>query len=103
MKLLSESECQQEITKQILQRLEVDLLTEFKQNTEFDKYLLSRKHHNNYKSATHSNFELVKAYNLENTEKIEIGERYFYLYMCDAKMVWQKNLQHTLVRGNRRQ
>ncbi|QRY18923.1 ORF-53 [Teiidae poxvirus 1] len=96
MKLLSESECQQEITKQILQRLEVDLLTEFKQNTEFDKYLLSRKHHNNYKSATHSNFELVKAYNLENTEKIEIGERYFYLYMCDAKMVWQKKICNIL-------
>nr|UPX08851.1 DNA polymerase [Finchpox virus] len=92
MKMLMEGKNQQDITRDILQHLEVEMVSEFSNNKEFAKYLLSRKHHNDYKSATHSNFELVKQYNLINTEKIEIGERYFYLYVCDITLPWQKKL-----------
>nr|WIK87438.1 DNA polymerase [Oriental turtle dovepox virus] len=95
MKMLLEGKGK-DITSLILQSLETDMVTEFTHNREFDKYLLSRKHHNNYKSATHSNFELVKRYNLENTEKIEIGERYFYIYICDINLPWQKKLCNIL-------
>ncbi|ALA62442.1 DNA polymerase [Turkeypox virus] len=92
MKALMESDTKNDITRTILQHLETDMVKEFSYNTDFEKYLLSRKHHNNYKCITHSNFELVKKYNIENTEKIEIGERYFYIYICDASLPWQKKL-----------
>nr|WGO62669.1 DNA polymerase [Wadden Sea poxvirus] len=77
----------------ILKSLENDLLIEFKNKiSSLDMFLLSRRHHCNYKSIDNPNMSLVVNYNKNNLEKIEIGERYFFAYICNNNEPWQKRL-----------
>ncbi|AQT34524.1 DNA polymerase [Myxoma virus] len=77
----------------ILKSLESDLLIEFEtRKAPLDLFLLSRTHHCNYKSIDNPNMYLVNEYNKNNPERIEIGERYYFAYLCDAKDAWQKKL-----------
>ncbi|ATI20981.1 DNA polymerase [Western grey kangaroopox virus] len=93
VELLSKRTPPGELTTSILRSLEVDLVSEFGTSRPcLERYLLSRKHHNNYKLPSHANFELVRRYNATNAEKIEIGERYYYAYVCSRSLPWQKSV-----------
>ncbi|AAL69775.1 SPV036 DNA polymerase [Swinepox virus] len=78
---------------EILTSLEHDLIIEFdKRIAPLDMFLLSRTHHCNYKSIDNPNMYLVNEYNKKNTETIEIGERYYFAYICNSDEPWQKKL-----------
>ncbi|ASK51242.1 DNA polymerase [Eptesipox virus] len=77
----------------VLTSLENDLRIEFDlRSAPLELFLLSRTHHCNYKSADNPNMFLVNEYNKNNSEVIEIGERYYFGYICDKDMPWQKKL-----------
>ncbi|AAR07396.1 39L [Yaba monkey tumor virus] len=77
----------------VLKSLESDLKIEFDvRSAPLDMFLLSRTHHCNYKSHDNPNMFLVNEYNNNNAEIIEIGERYFFAYICPSKYPWQKKL-----------
>ncbi|AEN03632.1 DNA polymerase [Yokapox virus] len=77
----------------ILKSLNIDLQTEFENRTSpLELFLLSRTHHSNYKSVDNPNMLLVTEYNKNNTEKIELGERYYFAYICPASEPWTRKL-----------
>ncbi|ABQ43513.1 DNA polymerase [Tanapox virus] len=77
----------------VLKSLENDLKIEFElKSAPLEMFLLSRTHHCNYKSHDNPNMFLVNEYNKNNPETIEIGERYFFAYICPAEDPWQKKL-----------
>ncbi|QDJ95011.1 DNA polymerase [Hypsugopox virus] len=77
----------------VLSSLENDLRIEFDlRTTPLELFLLSRTHHCNYKSADNPNMFLVNEYNKNNPEVIEIGERYYFGYICNKNLPWQKKL-----------
>ncbi|APG58249.1 DNA polymerase [BeAn 58058 virus] len=81
------------ICLEILSSLENDLLIEFERRTaKLEMFLLSRTHHCNYKAADNPNLALVSEYNKNSNEIIEIGERYYFIYICDASLPWQRKL-----------
>ncbi|AWU47082.1 DNA polymerase [Sea otter poxvirus] len=76
-----------------LKSLEADLMIEFENRyLPLSMFTLSRRHHCNYKSKDNPNIVLVARYNSENTEHIEIGERYQIAYICSSSLPWQKKL-----------
>ncbi|AAK85000.1 DNA polymerase [Lumpy skin disease virus] len=82
-----------QVCVEILSSLESDLQIEFETKTApLDMFLLSRTHHCNYKSSDNPNMYLVNEYNKNNDEIIEIGERYYFAYICNKKEPWQKKL-----------
>ncbi len=84
----------QQLTVDILRSLDETLRSEFNERTlPLEMFLLSRTHHYNYKSNDNPNMILVNNYNNEdNNEVIEIGERYFYAYICSSSQPWQRRL-----------
>ncbi|AYC44752.1 DNA polymerase [Moosepox virus GoldyGopher14] len=77
----------------ILTSLENDLRIEFdKRSAPLEMFLLSRTHHCNYKAIDNPNMSLVNEYNKNNLENIEIGERYYFAYICNNDDPWQKKL-----------
>ncbi|ANS71126.1 DNA polymerase [Pteropox virus] len=76
-----------------LKSLELDLMLEFEmRQSPLEMFLLSRTHHCNYKLNDNPNMALVNKYNSENVEAIEIGERYYFAYVCPETLPWQKKL-----------
>ncbi|WCC68988.1 DNA polymerase (2) [Monkeypox virus] len=77
----------------ILRSLETDLRSEFdSRSSPLELFMLSRMHHSNYKSADNPNMYLVTEYNKNNPETIELGERYYFAYICPANVPWTKKL-----------
>ncbi|AST09255.1 DNA polymerase [Murmansk poxvirus] len=77
----------------ILRSLNIDLQTEFEARTSpLELFLLSRTHHSNYKLADNPNMSLVTEYNKHNPETIELGERYYFAYICPASEPWTRKL-----------
>uniref|UniRef100_A0AAU7E0I6 DNA polymerase n=1 Tax=Rousettus bat poxvirus TaxID=3141933 RepID=A0AAU7E0I6_9POXV len=93
LELMAEGMPSARIGVEVLRSLETDLLAEFSvRQAPLEMFLLSRTHHRNYKAADNPNVALVNAYNRDNAEPIEVGERYFYAYFCDAALPWQTRL-----------
>ncbi|CCD83215.1 DNA polymerase [Squirrelpox virus] len=85
----------QAVCVSVLQSLEQDMRLEFERRAlPLEMFLLSRTHHCNFKSPDNPNMALVMRYNSENPEVIEIGERYFFAYFCDAALPWQRRLEN---------
>lgn len=79
-----------QVCLEMLRSLEVDLFAEFAARAQpLEMFLLSRLHHRNYKAPDNPNVELVNRYNRENLEPIELGERYYYAYICASELPWQ--------------
>lgn len=77
---------------EILRSLEDELNFEFESRAmPLEWFLLSRVHHKNFKSPDNPNIALVTKYNAENAESIEIGERYFFAYVCEEGP-WRRRL-----------
>ncbi|WZD65118.1 DNA polymerase [Pseudocowpox virus] len=77
---------------EILRSLEDELTFEFEaRSMPLDWFLLSRTHHKNFKSPDNPNVALVTRYNATNAEAIEIGERYFFAYVC-AEGPWRRRI-----------
>nr|AWM97834.1 DNA polymerase [Baiomys poxvirus] len=82
----------QQMCVDILKSLEAELRLEFDLRTlPLEMFLLSRMHHCNYKAPDNPNMNLVLSYNKNNPETIEIGERYFFAYICKLEP-WKKKL-----------
>ncbi|QHG62598.1 DNA polymerase [Cetacean poxvirus 1] len=90
--MLSNNITSYQVSMDILKSLEQELLLEFDNKSSLEMFMLSRTHHCNYKSMDNQNMMLVNKYNKENTEIIEIGERYFFAYICEKSKQWQRRL-----------
>ncbi|AVD69199.1 DNA polymerase [Saltwater crocodilepox virus] len=89
--LLERGRSSAEVSRLILRDLETFFEEDFRRPQDAERFLISRMHHNNYKSPDNPNFALINAFNAEHEDKIEIGERYHYLYVCDAGRPWTFN------------